>query len=101
MTGAEATVRRIVAELARRRELGDILDREWSALGLDSLDVLELAVRCEEELGVEIPDQALAWCATPRAVVCHLDRERGRRPCSAGPEGGDGIEDDVVGVGPG
>jgi acyl carrier protein len=86
-------VRRIVGELARRHtEQGDFLLMAWAHLGLDSLDVLELAVRCEEELGVAIPDRALARCHTAGEVLALL---------SAGPEGGDRVDHGVIGVGAG
>lgn len=89
----ELVVRRIVGELARRHpEQGEILVMAWADLGLDSLDVLELAVRCEEELGIAIPDRVLAWCHTPGEVATRL---------SAGPEGGDGVDHGVIGVGAG
>ena len=90
MTSAELLVRRIVGELARRHpEHSEILATAWADLGLDSLDVLELAVRCEEELGITIPDRVLAFCGTPGEVVDRL---------SAGPEGSHCVDHGVIGV---
>jgi len=50
----------------------DLLDRSWVELGVDSLDLLELAVRCEDELGCGIPDAELVRWARPRQVVAYL-----------------------------
>ena len=41
-------------------------------LGLDSLDLLELAVRCEDEFGRSIPDAELVRWGRPRDVVRYL-----------------------------
>lgn len=90
MTPAEAVVRRVADELARRRvEYADILVTAWADLGLDSLDVLELAVRCEEELGIAIPDRVLAFCHTPGEIAARL---------SAAPESGDRVDDGIISV---
>jgi acyl carrier protein len=35
------------------------LAARWSALGLDSLDLLDLFVACEREFAIAIPDEAL------------------------------------------
>jgi acyl carrier protein len=93
VTPTEFVLRRIVGELARRHpEDGDVLVMTWVDLGLDSLDVLELAERCEEQLGIAIPDRVLAWCHTPGELATRL---------SAGPERGDSVDRGVVGVGTG
>jgi acyl carrier protein len=87
---AEAAVLRFIAQLARRHlDDGEVMQMAWTALGLDSLDVLELAVRCEEEFRIEIPDRVLVRCHTPRDVVAYL---------SAAPERSDGVDHKVIGV---
>lgn len=70
----EAAVLRIVAGLAQH-PVGDesLLDRPWSTIGLDSLDLLELAVRCEDEAGCSIPDSELLRWSAPRQVVAYLE----------------------------
>ncbi|MDQ1566211.1 MAG: Phosphopantetheine attachment site [Actinomycetota bacterium] len=71
----EALVVRMVSELARRRpDDGDVLDLSWAEIGLDSLDLLELAVRCEDELGRPVPDAELVRWSRPRHVVAFLAR---------------------------
>jgi acyl carrier protein len=70
---AEAVVLRIVSELARRwPDDGDVLDLSWAEIGLDSLDLLELAVRCEDEVGRPVPDAELVGWSRPRQVVAFL-----------------------------
>ena len=70
----ETTVLRIVADLARRPVSGEsLLDMPWAALGLDSLDLLELAVRCEDEVGCSLPDAELLRWSDPRQVVAYLE----------------------------
>ena len=69
----EGRVGRIVGELSRGGPAGgDDLDCPWGGLGLDSLDLLELAVRCEDEFGRSIPDAELVRWGRPRDVVRYL-----------------------------
>jgi acyl carrier protein len=70
----ESAVLRIVADLVRQPVSGQsLLDMPWAALGLDSLDLLELAVRCEDEVGRSIPDAELLRWSAPRQVVAYLE----------------------------
>jgi acyl carrier protein len=50
-----------------------------SALGLDSLDALQLAMVIEEKLGVRIPegDEARAILANVSAIADHITKARG------------------------
>lgn len=71
----EATVRRIVDTLARRRPGDhDLLDLPWADIGIDSLDLLDLAVACEDEVGHAIPDVEVARWSDARQVVAYLER---------------------------
>ncbi|MDQ1516208.1 MAG: hypothetical protein QOE80_2038 [Actinomycetota bacterium] len=81
-SAAEAAVVAILAALARQVPSDiDVLDLSWPTVGLDSLDLLEFAVRCEDELAITIPDAVLARWATPRQAVDYLERNL---PCGPG-----------------
>ncbi|MCQ2430514.1 MAG: acyl carrier protein [Clostridia bacterium] len=45
-------------------------------LGADSLDVLQLLMTIEEELGITIPDEALAEFRTVSDIVTYLEDHR-------------------------
>lgn len=44
-------------------------------LGADSLDILQLLMRIEDQYGIVIPDQALARFETVQDVVDYLERK--------------------------
>ena len=44
-------------------------------LGADSLDILQLLMRIEDQYGIVIPDQALATFNTVRDVVTYLEQQ--------------------------
>ena len=44
-------------------------------LGADSLDILQLLMRIEDQHGIVIPDQALATFNTVRDVVTYLEQQ--------------------------
>ena len=44
-------------------------------LGADSLDILQLLMRIEDQYGIVIPDKALATFNTVRDVVTYLEQE--------------------------
>lgn len=44
-------------------------------LGADSLDILQLLMRIEDQYGIVIPDQALATFETVQDVVDYLERQ--------------------------
>ena len=44
-------------------------------LGADSLDILQLLMRIEDQYGIVIPDKALATFLTVGDVVSYLERE--------------------------
>ncbi len=60
----------LVRELDRRAPTGP--NDTWRDLGVDSLDLLDLVVRCEDEFGVELPDAVVVRCAGPTALLDHL-----------------------------
>lgn len=47
----------------------DRMDTEFTALGYDSLALLEATARVSNELGVEIPEEDLADVKTPRQFL--------------------------------
>lgn len=44
-------------------------------LGADSLDVVDLVMRLEDEFGVEIPDEAMADIKTVGDIVTYIEKE--------------------------
>ena len=44
-------------------------------LGADSLDILQLLMRIEDQYGITIPDKALATFSTVGDVVTYLEQE--------------------------
>ncbi|MBQ9193722.1 MAG: acyl carrier protein [Bacteroidales bacterium] len=44
-------------------------------LGADSLDILQLLMRIEDQYGIVIPDKALATFRTVQDVVTYLEQE--------------------------
>ena len=44
-------------------------------LGADSLDILQLLMRIEDQYGIVIPDRALATFETVADVVAYLEKE--------------------------
>ncbi|MFC6085816.1 acyl carrier protein [Sphaerisporangium aureirubrum] len=52
----------------------DIGDITFVDLGYDSLAVLEMAARIQQELGVRIPDDAVDEMKTPQAAVDYVNR---------------------------
>lgn len=48
---------------------GDIIDTEFTALGYESLAMLETAGRIEREYGISLDEEALAEALTPRALI--------------------------------
>ncbi|GGL01880.1 actinorhodin polyketide synthase acyl carrier protein [Sphaerisporangium melleum] len=52
----------------------DIGEIPFTDLGYDSLAVLEMAARIQQELGVRIPDDAVDEMKTPQAAVDYVNR---------------------------
>ncbi|MFI9176338.1 acyl carrier protein [Streptomyces lincolnensis] len=55
-------------------EAAGILDTPFSDLGFDSLALLEMAVRIEQEYTVAVPEETVENLATPRAVLDFVNR---------------------------
>ncbi|MDG4820757.1 acyl carrier protein [Asanoa sp. WMMD1127] len=70
-------VRRIMREAAGEAESssldGDIGDVTFTDLGYDSLALLELAARVQQEYGVPMPDEALEHMQTPAETVTYVN----------------------------
>lgn len=48
---------------------GDILDKEFEALGYESLALLETCGRIEREYGISLGDEVIVEATTPRALI--------------------------------
>ncbi|GAC1366306.1 MAG: hypothetical protein NVSMB32_10500 [Actinomycetota bacterium] len=85
MADPASVVREIVAALSGgSAQEGDA--RSWAELGIDSLDLVELALRVEEALGIVISDADLPVIAGPQALYAFVqDSIQG---CVEGPAGG-------------
>lgn len=70
-------IRRIMREAAGEAESvsldGDIDQVPFTELGYDSLALLELAARVQQELGVPMPDEAVAQMQTPADAVSYVN----------------------------
>jgi minimal PKS acyl carrier protein len=70
-------VKRIMTESAGADESvdldGDILDAPFADLGYDSLAVLELASRLQQQYPVSIPDEAVEALRTPGQVLTYVN----------------------------
>ncbi|AUY52698.1 acyl carrier protein [Streptomyces sp. CB01881] len=66
-------LRRILLEGAGAEDgvdlTGDIIDTEFTALGYDSLALLETSGRIEREYDISLDDSAVADAATPRGLI--------------------------------
>ena len=54
---------------------GEFLDTPYTDLDFDSLAVLELATRIQQDLGVAFPDDAVAEMETPRNVLDYVNEK--------------------------
>ena len=52
------------------------METEFSALGIDSLDVMELLMTLEEEFGTEIPDEDAEKITTVQAAIDYIENHR-------------------------
>lgn len=69
-------VKKILARQLRRDPGTITLNSEIKKdLGADSLDILQLLMRVEDEYGIVIPDQELAGFKTVGDVVAFLDKQ--------------------------
>jgi minimal PKS acyl carrier protein len=56
---------------------GDFLDTPFPELDVDSLAVLELATRIQQDYHLAMPDEAVAELKTPRDVLDYVSRRLG------------------------
>ena len=69
-------VKAILAKQLRRDPEQITLDSDIKKdLGADSLDILQLLMRMEDDYGIVIPDQELAGFKTVGDVVAFLDKQ--------------------------
>ena len=69
-------VKKILAKQLRRDPETITLNSEIKKdLGADSLDILQLLMRVEDDYGIVIPDQELAGFKTVGDVVSFLDKQ--------------------------
>ena len=54
---------------------GEFIDTSYEDLGFDSLAVLELATRIQQDLGVPFPDDAVAEMLTPHDVLDYVNQQ--------------------------
>jgi minimal PKS acyl carrier protein len=70
-------VRRIMRECAGEDGTvtldGDIADTPFTELGYDSLAVLELAARIQQQMGIPMPDEALDHLQSPGSTVEYVN----------------------------
>ena len=70
-------VQKILARQLRRDPQTITMESEIKKdLGADSLDILQLLMRVEDEYGIVIPDQELAGFKTVADVVAFLDKQK-------------------------
>jgi acyl carrier protein len=50
------------------------MDQPFKNLGIDSLDQVELIMKCEKEFNIEIPDNKAADIVTPRLLIEYLEK---------------------------
>ncbi|WP_283133422.1 acyl carrier protein [Rhizohabitans arisaemae] len=71
-------VRRIMRQCAGESEVadldGEIHDILFEDLGYDSLAVLEMAARVQQEYGVPMPDEAVDEMKTPGEAVEYINK---------------------------
>ena len=70
----EDRVRALVAALIRAEPAGVCLDATWRALGVDSLDLVDLFTTCEQEFGIAISDEEAMRFRRVRDIVEYLRR---------------------------
>lgn len=69
-------VQRILAKQLRKDQSAVTLESKIKdELGADSLDILQLLMRIEDEYGIVIPDEKLADFVTVKDVVDFLDAQ--------------------------
>ncbi|WP_445282396.1 acyl carrier protein [Streptomyces sp. DSM 118148] len=52
---------------------GDVLDRAFTDLGYDSLAMLQVIGRIEQDYGLTLPDEVVAEATTPRQFLARVN----------------------------
>ena len=77
-------LRRILREAAGEEEgvdlTGDIIDTEFTALGYESLALLETGGRIEREYDISLDDSALTDVITPRGLIDIVNAQHAAAP---------------------
>lgn len=73
---SEAVIAAIAKQLRIPAEKVTPASRIKDDLGADSLDILQLLMTIEEELGITIPDEALADFSTVGDITKYLEAQR-------------------------
>jgi act minimal PKS acyl carrier protein len=58
---------------------GDLLDISFKDLDFDSLAVLEIATRIQQEFGLRVPDEAVDGMKVPRDVLDYVNSQMAGR----------------------
>lgn len=53
---------------------GEILDQTFDGLGYDSLAILEVSARIQQQYGLALPEEDVAQLGTPRELIDYLNR---------------------------
>jgi len=53
---------------------GDIADVSYAVIGYDSLAVLEIQSRIEQQIGLRLPEDAIEYMDTPGATVGYVNQ---------------------------
>ena len=70
-------VQKILAKQLRIADPSTITpESQIKKLGADSLDILQLLMRIEDDYGIVIPDEELATFVTVSDVVAYLDKQQ-------------------------
>jgi len=75
-------LRRILTDVAGQDDnvdlAGDIADQPFEDLGYDSLALMEMAARIEQDYGIKIDDEQAAKMQTPQAFIELVNSELSR-----------------------
>lgn len=71
-------VREMISELGLSAEDEIKLDSTIEGLGLDSLDMVEVVMKCEDEFDLEIEDEAAEKFKTVEDLVKHIESKGGK-----------------------
>ena len=66
-------MRQAAGEIDVAGSADDVADVRYADLGYDSLALLEITAKIKQSLGVEVPDEYVAGCATPAATVAAVN----------------------------